>query len=174
MPQTGWDDIVAMKTNSGKKKIIIVEDHPLFRVTLAEFIEKDPGLTVCGQTDNVTEALALIEQTQPDAAIVDLTLNGSDGIDLIKELTARNSTLPVLVLSMHAEWLYAERVLRAGAKGYVSKRESPAEVAAALRTVLDGAIYVGPRVDTAILERLGLVPNAVLSSGRDPAVRTEA
>ena len=108
-----------------KKKILIVEDHPLFRAMLVQLIGQELGMTVCGETDNIKDALVLIKQSHPDAAIVDLTLHGSSGLELIKELKAQNLALPVLVLSMHAEGLYAERVLRAGARGYVSKHESP-------------------------------------------------
>ena len=137
------------------KKILLVEDHLLFRAMLVELINTEPGLTVCGQADNVQDALRLIEQTLPDAAIVDLTLKGPSGLELIKDLRARSLRLPVLVLSMHAESLYAERVLQAGGQGYVAKEESPAEVVAALRTVMAGRICVSQRVKGAILERPG-------------------
>ena len=150
-----------------KKKILIVEDHPLFRAMLVQLIGQELGMTVCGETDNIKDALALIKQSHPDAAIVDLTLQGSSGLELIKELKARNLGLPVLVLSMHAEGLYAERVLRAGARGYVSKHESPAEVVAAIRKVTDGHIYVSARVNEAILQRLGRADRAVQPSGMD-------
>jgi DNA-binding NarL/FixJ family response regulator len=150
-----------------KKKILIVEDHPLFRAMLVQLIGQELGMTVCGETDNIKDALALIKQSHPDAAIVDLTLHGSSGLELIKELKARNLALPVLVLSMHAEGLYAERVLRAGAKGYVSKHESPAEVVAAIRKVTDGHIYVSERVNEAILQRLGRADQAMQPSGMD-------
>lgn len=150
-----------------KKKILIVEDHPLFRAMLVQLIGQELGMTVCGETDNIKDALALIKQSHPDAAIVDLTLHGSSGLELIKELKARNLALPVLVLSMHAEELYAERVLRAGAKGYVSKHESPAEVVEAIRKVTDGHIYVSARVNEAILQRLGRSDQAVQPSGMD-------
>jgi len=150
-----------------KKKILIVEDHPLFRAMLVQLIGQELGMTVCGETDNIKDALALIKQSHPDAAIVDLTLHGSSGLELIKELKARNLRLPVLVLSMHAEGLYAERVLRAGARGYVSKHESPAEVVEAIRKVTDGHIYVSERVNEAILQRLGRADRAVQPSGMD-------
>jgi len=150
-----------------KKKVLIVEDHPLFRAMLVQLIRQELGMTVCGEADNIKNALTLIEQTHPDAAIVDLTLPGSGGLELIKQLKARNLGLPVLVLSMHTEKLYAERVLRAGAKGYVSKQESPAEVVEAIRKVLDGRIYVSERVNEAILERLGRADKAVQPSGVD-------
>jgi DNA-binding NarL/FixJ family response regulator len=150
-----------------KKKILVVEDHPLFRAMLVQLIGQELGMSVCGETDNIKDALALIKQSHPDAAIVDLTLQGSSGLELIKELKARNLALPVLVLSMHAEGLYAERVLRAGAKGYVSKHESPAEVVEAIRKVTDGHIYVSERVNEAILQRLGRADKAVQPSGMD-------
>jgi len=150
-----------------QKKILIVEDHPLFRGMLVQLIRQELGMTVCGEADNIKNALRLIEQTQPDVAIVDLTLPGSGGLELIKALKARKLELPVLVLSMHAEKLYAERVLRAGAKGYISKQESPAEVVAAIRKVLDGRIYVSERVNEAILGRLGRADKAVQPSGVD-------
>ena len=152
---------------AAKKKILIVEDHPLFRAMLVQLIDQELGMTVCGEADNIKDALRLIEGTHPDAAIVDLTLPGSSGLELIKDLKARDLRLPVLVLSMHAERLYAERVLRAGARGYITKEESPAEVVAAIRTVMDGRIYVSQRVNWTILERLGHVGKAVQPSGFD-------
>ena len=150
-----------------KKKILIVEDHPLFRAMLVQLIGRESGMMVCGEADNIKDALTLIGRTHPDAAILDLTLRGSSGLELIKELKAQDIGLPVLVLSMHAEKLYAERVLRAGAKGYVSKQESPAEVVEAIRKVLDGHIYTSERVTETILKRLGRADKAVQPSGVD-------
>lgn len=150
-----------------KKKIVIVEDHPLFRAMLAQIVNAELGIEVCGQTDNITEAMRIIEKTNPDAAIVDITLHGSSGLELIKDLKARKVRLPVLVLSMHDEGLYAERALRAGAKGYISKDEPPAVVLEAIRKVLAGGIYASERVTGTILERLGQVDKAVLPSGVD-------
>ena len=148
-----------------KKKVLIVEDHPLFRAMLVHLIDKELGMTVCGEANNIRDALSIIEQRRPDAAIVDLTLPGSSGLELIKDLKARNLQLPVLVLSMHAERLYAERVLRAGARGYITKEESPAEVLVAIRTVMEGLIYVSQRVNGALLERLGQMGKSVPSPG---------
>ena len=136
-----------------KKKILVVEDHPLFRAMLVQLIEQEIGMTVCGQTNNLRDALTIIGQTQPDAAVVDLSLSGPGGLELIKEITARKLRFPVLVLSMHCEKLYAERALQAGAKGYISKEQSPAEVAAAIRTVVDGGIYASKEITKAILNR---------------------
>ena len=148
-----------------KKKILIIEDHALFRAMLVQLIEKELGMTVCGQADNIKEAMTLIEQTLPDAAIVDIKLDGSSGLELIKDLKAQQNQLPVLVLSMHAEGLYAERALRAGAKGYISKQEAPSEMVAAIREVMDGQTYVSKRVNREILERLGHADKAMRPLG---------
>jgi DNA-binding NarL/FixJ family response regulator len=136
-----------------KKKILIVEDHPIFRAMLAQVVEQELGMSVCGQASQLQDALKIIEKAKPDAAIVDLTLAGPGGLELIKETKARRIPLPVLVLSMHDEKLYAERALRAGARGYISKSHPPEEVAAAIRTVVDGGIYVSKEVTKAILKR---------------------
>jgi DNA-binding NarL/FixJ family response regulator len=138
---------------TGKKKILIVEDHPLFRAMLVQLIEQELGMTVCGQTNNLHDALALITQTRPDIAIVDLTLSGLGGLEFLKEMKSRKIQIPVLVLSMHDEKLYAGRALRAGAQGYISKEQSPAEVATAIRIVVDGGIYASKQITKAILKR---------------------
>jgi len=124
-------------------------------------------MTACGEADNIRTAMELIEQTHPDAAIVDLTLQGSGGLELIKDLKARHIRLPVLVVSMHSEEIYAERALRAGAKGFISKQASPTEVVAALRKVISGDIHVSERVAGSILERLGGADKAESPSGVD-------
>ncbi len=149
------------------KQILIVEDHPLFRAMLVQLINQEPGLQVCGEADSNHAALSLIEQAHPDAAILDLTLQGSNALELLKDLKARQVHLPVLVLSMQSERLYAERVLRAGAKGFLSKEASPAEVLAALRKVLAGGVYASERVTGAILGRLGHAEEAREPSGVD-------
>lgn len=136
-----------------KKRILIVEDHPLFRAMLVQLINQQLGMTVCGEANNINDALTIIEQQAPDAAIMDLTLAGNSGLELIKDLKARNIQLPVLVLSMHSESLYAERVLHAGAKGFISKEEAPEEVIAAIHAVINGEIYVSKRISQHILER---------------------
>jgi DNA-binding NarL/FixJ family response regulator len=138
-----------------KKKVLIVEDHPLFRGMLVQLVDKALGMMVCGETDNIKDAMTIIGKTNPDVAIVDITLQGSSGLELIKDLKARHIRLPVLVLSMHEERLYAERVLRAGGRGYISKQAPPAEVIAAIRKVMEGGIYLSERFTGAVLERLG-------------------
>jgi DNA-binding NarL/FixJ family response regulator len=148
-----------------KRRVLIVEDHPLFRAMLVQLIDQELGMMVCGEADNLRDALKLVEETHPDAAIVDLALKGSSGLELIKSLKSQQLLVPVLVLSMHEERMYAERVLRAGAKGYVTKQESPAEVLAAIRKVLAGGIHVSERVSGNILERLGQAKQAGTPEG---------
>jgi DNA-binding NarL/FixJ family response regulator len=125
-----------------KRRIVIVEDHPMFREQLQLLIDKEEDLAVCGQSDNVPAALELIQRLQPQMAIIDITLKGASGLDLLKDLRAHEIELPVLVLSMHEESLYAERALRAGARGYITKQEASVKVMTAIRQVLSGEIYL--------------------------------
>ena len=150
-----------------KKRLLVVEDHPLFRAMLVQLITQELEMVVCGETDNIRDAMGLIEELRPDAAIVDLTLAGSGGLELLKDVKARHIRLSVLVLSMHPESLYAERVLRAGARGYITKQESPAEVANAIRTVLDGGIHLSKQITATLLERLRHADAAFRPSGVD-------
>jgi DNA-binding NarL/FixJ family response regulator len=137
-----------------KCKVLLVEDHPMFRERMALLINKDLGMTVCGEADNVAAAMDIIRESQPDIAIVDISLRGSSGLELIKDIRAQGFSLPVLVLSMHAEELYAERALRAGAKGYIMKSEASSEVLEAIRTVQRGEVYVSRPMVGKILTRL--------------------
>ncbi|MDQ6622951.1 MAG: response regulator transcription factor [Verrucomicrobiota bacterium] len=129
-----------------KRRVVVVEDHPMFREQLRLLIDKEDDLEVCGEADNVPAALALIQRLQPDLAVVDITLKNSGGLDLLKDLRVHEIDLPVLVLSMHAESLYAERALRAGARGYITKQEASAKVMIAIRQVLSGDIYLDAQV----------------------------
>jgi DNA-binding NarL/FixJ family response regulator len=137
-----------------KISVVIVEDHPMFREQLAHLINKEPDMIVCGEADNVRDGLLLIKDRQPKIAIVDITLSGSSGLELLKDLRAHEIELPVLVLSMHDEKLYAERALRAGAKGYITKHEASASVMVAIRQVLAGEIYLKPRFISSILAKV--------------------
>ena len=136
--------------------VLLVEDHPLFRDQLAQLINKEPGMTVCGEADNIHDAFRLIESGQPDVAIVDLTLKGPSGLELIKNLKASEINIPVLVLSMHDQALYAERVLKSGARGYIMKNEASKEVMTALHAVLGGEIYLPARIASRILETVAV------------------
>jgi DNA-binding NarL/FixJ family response regulator len=137
-----------------KRRVVIVEDHPMFREQLRLLIDKEEDLAVCGEADNAISALALIQQVRPDLAIVDITLKGSGGLDLLKDLRCHEIELPVLVLSMHDESLYAERALRAGARGYITKQEASSKVMIAIRQVLNGEIYLDPSVMRRIVHKV--------------------
>ncbi|HEY0369149.1 MAG TPA: response regulator transcription factor [Chthoniobacterales bacterium] len=132
--------------NPAKHGVVIVEDHPLFREQLRLLIEREDDLVICGEADNVRSAVELIERLRPRLAIVDITLKNSGGLDLLKDLRAQEIEVPVLVLSMHDESLYAERALRAGARGYITKQEASAQIMTAIRQVLSGEVYLEPKV----------------------------
>lgn len=142
------------KAPSDKSRILIVEDHPLFREGLCQMIDRDPGLVVCGQAADVPGALRAVAELEPDLVLVDISLGGSNGIDLIKNLKAKYEELPVLVISMHDETLYAERALRAGALGYVMKSEPARTVKAAIYKVLGGDIFLSPKMSGSVLAKL--------------------
>ena len=123
-------------------KILIVDDHPLVRAGFAQLISDSPDLEVCGEAGNMPDALILIDNLKPDLAIIDLSLADSSGLDLIEHIKARESHTLMLVASMHDESLYAERVLAAGARGYINKQEAPDKITQAIRQVLNGKIYL--------------------------------
>ncbi len=124
----------------------------MMREGLSRLIANEPDLAVCGEADDAPSALAAIEKAQPDLALVDITLRSSNGLELIKDLQIRSPKTPVLVISMHDESLYAERVLRAGARGYIMKQEGGKKLMEAIRAVLGGGTYVSPPVAARILE----------------------
>jgi DNA-binding NarL/FixJ family response regulator len=138
-----------------KRKILVVDDHPLIRSGLTSLINEEPELEVCGETGEISTALKLVEKTSPDLAIIDLTLADGNGLDLIKRLRARNSKVRILVISMHDETLFAERALQAGAMGYVNKHEITGVVIDAIRLVLKGKIYLSESMTERLL--MGLV-----------------
>ena len=144
------------------KKVLLVEDHPMFREHLGAMIKRELGLSICGEAANIQDAMLQIIETKPDVAIVDITLQGSSGLELLKDLKAQGIEVDVLVLSMHDEELYAERALRAGAKGYISKNEASKEVVKALRSVLSGEIYVSLRMNARLLSRITQKRSTVL------------
>src|ERR1051325_3775600 len=134
--------------------VVIVEDHRMFREQLAHLIDKADDMKVCGQTDNIRDGLALIKQTQPSIAIIDITLRGSGGLELLKDLRAHKIPVPALVLSIHDESLYAERALRAGARGYVTKHQASTEVIKAIRQILKGEIYLKAQFMSRMIDRM--------------------
>lgn len=136
-----------------KKKVLIVDDHPLFREGITQYINREPDLLVCGQAGSSDEALQLFDAVDPDLVIVDISLQTSSGIDLIKAVRSRNENTPLLVLSMHDETLYTERALRAGARGYVMKGETSGTIMTAIRRVLEGKIYMSEAMSERMLEK---------------------
>jgi len=126
----------------------------MFREWLSQMITKDRRFTVCGEADNIREGLEIIRTQKPDIALIDITLRGSSGLELVKDLKAQGLEVPVLVLSMHDEALYAERVLRAGARGYISKHEASSTLLKAILHVLDGEIYLSERMTAAMLAKV--------------------
>jgi DNA-binding NarL/FixJ family response regulator len=140
-------------TTTEKSRILIVDDHPLFREGLRQLIERDPELSVCGEAADATEAQQAIAQQNPDLVLVDISLGATSGIDLIKAIKNQYDELPVLVVSMHDESLYAERSLRAGAMGYVMKHEPSKTVKAAIHKVLGGEIYLSEKMSSSVISK---------------------
>ena len=133
-----------MSTAADLKRILIVEDHPLTRRGIAALLQEEANLSVCAEAENVSGAIKALDATGPDLVIVDLILQDGSGLDLVRRLKTHRPDLPVLVLSMHDEEFYAERALRAGAKGYVAKSEDGRVIVHAVREVLAGRMYVNP------------------------------
>jgi DNA-binding NarL/FixJ family response regulator len=149
----GSDKNGGMQTEPVKRKVFIVDDHQLFREGLAQLINREADLVVCGEAEGVESAMAGIRRSVPDMAIIDISLAGGNGIDLIKSLRAEGDKLPLLVLSMHDESLYAERALRAGANGFVMKQEANKCVKDGIRRVLDGEVYLSERISARMLSK---------------------
>ncbi len=134
-----------------KKRILVVDDHPIVRQGLALLINREPDMVVCGEAEEAMGALHVLASARPDVLIVDISLNGPDGLDLLKNVRANHPALPVLILSMHDESIYAERALRAGANGYIMKQEATERVLVAVRRILGGEIYVSDRIANRML-----------------------
>jgi DNA-binding NarL/FixJ family response regulator len=141
-------------TPPGSASVLIVDDHPIVRHGLGQLIGDEPGLVVCGSAATPGEALRAIAERKPDLVLLDLSLGDDSGLDLLKQVKARHPELPVLVLSMHDEAYYADRVLRAGAMGYVMKQESAAQVIAAIHQVLAGKVYLSESMASSMLTRM--------------------
>lgn len=135
-------------------RILIVDDHPVVREGLALQIATQPDLEVCGEAEDLAGALALVESTRPDVAIIDISLKQGNGFDLIRRLRARYDSMPLLVWSMYPENLYAERALRAGAQGYLNKARATRQLFDAIRAVLAGKVYVSGELADELLQRL--------------------
>jgi DNA-binding NarL/FixJ family response regulator len=136
-----------------KKTVFVVDDHPLLRQGLAMLINREPDLMVCGEAEEATTAMKALAAAMPDILIADISLNGPDGLDLLKNLRTLYPDLPVLILSMHDESIYAERALRARANGYIMKQEATEKVLVAVRRILDGEIYLSYRMANKLLQQ---------------------
>ncbi len=146
-----------MSTSTGHeatiRKIFVVDDHPIVRQGLVQMINGQPDLMVCGQGDDAAESLAAIKAAKPDLVLLDVSLKGGDGIELVKQLKSFDPGLLVLMLSMHDESTYAERALHAGASGYIMKQEAPQALLAAVRKILGGGVYVSEKMGAVLLGR---------------------
>jgi DNA-binding NarL/FixJ family response regulator len=137
-----------------KHRILIVDDHPIVRQGLSQLIDQEQDLNVCGQAENAHDAMAAIKDLDPDLVVVDITLKETNGMELIKDIKVRHPNLPVLTLSMHDEAVYAERALRAGAKGYIMKQEATEKVVTAIRRVLTGDVYISDDMATKMVSKM--------------------
>jgi DNA-binding NarL/FixJ family response regulator len=155
------------KTSIDKSRVLVVDDHPIVRELLAEMINHQPDLMVCGEAEDRHEALTLLEHDRPELVIVDLVLKNTHGLDLIKDIHARWPAVAVLVVSMHEEPLYAERALHAGARGYITKQEATTNILVAIRRVLRGEVYLSEKM------ALPLAAKAVGHAARAPAFSIE-
>jgi DNA-binding NarL/FixJ family response regulator len=135
-----------------KKRILVIDDHPIVRQGLALMLNREADFVVCGEAEDANGALLVLASARPDVLILDISLNGPDGLDLLKNIRTTHPSLPVLILSMHDESIYAERALRAGANGYIMKQEATERVLVAVRRILSGEIYVSDRIANRLLK----------------------
>ncbi len=148
----------------GKIKIVIVEDHPIFRMGMTELINREQDMEVCGYGEDVAEARAVIREQMPDMVVVDLSLKNSNGLDLVKEISGQYPRISFLVLSMHDESLHAERCILAGAKGYIMKQEASTSVVKAIREIGAGNLHVSSPIMSHILNKFRNQPAALHAS----------
>ena len=147
-----------------KTKVLLVDDHPILRAGLGKLINQEADMMVCGEAEDGPRAFELAGTLSPDIAVIDVSLKGSNGIELIKNLKARYPELPTLVLSMHDESLYAERALRAGSLGYIMKEEAIEQVLVAIRKVLQGEIFLSEKMKGKMLHQMASGKGKVISS----------
>jgi DNA-binding NarL/FixJ family response regulator len=143
-----------------RKKILIVDDHPMLREGLRGVINREPDLMVCGEAANANQALNAVQKLSPDLVLMDITLPGKSGLELVKDLKVMYPRLPILAISMHDEALYAERMLRAGASGYFSKHQPPEELIKAVHQVLDNHVYLSTEASENLLRRFSGKPQS--------------
>jgi DNA-binding NarL/FixJ family response regulator len=136
-----------------KCRVLLVDDHPIVRQGLALLIDREADLSVCGEAEGAHSAFHAIETLRPDIVVLDISLNGPDGLDVLKEIRMKTASLPVLILSMHDESIYAERAMRAGANGYIMKQEATEKVLVAIRRILQGEVYLSDRLTNTMLQQ---------------------
>ena len=137
-----------------KKRVLIVDDHPIFRAGLTSLVNLEAELTVCGEANDAAQAMQAVEKLHPDLVLLDMSLPGKGGLELLKDIRAIAPQMPVLIISMHDETLYAERVIKAGGRGYIMKQEGPEKIVQAIRKVLGGSISVSERIAAQILDAM--------------------
>lgn len=136
-----------------KYRVLLVDDHPIVRQGLGLLIDREADLSVCGEADGAHSAFHAIETLRPDIVLLDISLNGPDGLEVLKEIRMKSGSLPLLILSMHDESIYAERAMRAGANGYIMKQEATEKVLIAIRRILQGDVYLSDRLTTTMLQQ---------------------
>jgi len=142
-----------MAVQTKKCKVLLVDDHPIVRQGLALLIDREADLCVCGEAEGANSAFQAIAGLQPDIVVLDISLSGPDGLDVLKEIRMKTAALPVLILSMHDESIYAERAMRAGANGYIMKQEATEKVLIAIRRILQGDVYLSDRLTNTMLQQ---------------------
>lgn len=152
--------LVSTPLTEARKSLVIVDDHPTTREGLRAVINREPDLAVCGEAENARQAMEAIEKLAPDLVLLDISMPGKSGLELVKDIKALHPHLAVLAVSMHEETLYAERMLRAGAGGYITKQQPPEELVKAIRQVLDNHVYLSPQASERLLQRFSGQPQA--------------
>jgi DNA-binding NarL/FixJ family response regulator len=142
------------KDTGTNTRVLIVEDHEIMRQGLSTLVEQEEDLCVCGEAEDASAALEAAEQLEPDVIVLDLSLRDSNGLDLIKDLRLRKPDLPIIVLTMHDESFYAERALRSGARGYVTKSEASSRIIEGIREVLSGGVYVSEKMASRMVRKM--------------------
>lgn len=150
-------------------RVFVLDDHPIVRQGIIQLINQEQDLTVCGEAEDYQGAMDLVDQQKPEIILIDISLNGSSGLEFLRSLKARHPNIPALILSMHDEMLYAERVIREGARGYIMKQEATEKILTAIRKVLSGQMYLSDKMMARVLEKqyggvsVGVSPIEVLS-----------
>lgn len=140
-------------------KILIVDDHPILRMGMKELLNQEESFDVCAVAENISSARKAITENSPDMAIVDISLGGDNGLDLVKEICNSDNRIPILVLSMHDESVWAERAIRAGARGYIMKKEAAESIVQAVKNILEGKVHVSANIMTQLLDKFQLSPD---------------